>query len=122
MVRQLTAEGVDVVAVARNTEPLSGLDRMTPVAVDLAEPDGPGQLVAKAIDLWLGDSGVAATVGAATGTGADAIRDDAVAGMPTGRFTTPEEVATIVALLCSGRTANVTGSNWVIDDGLVKTT
>jgi NAD(P)-dependent dehydrogenase (short-subunit alcohol dehydrogenase family) len=44
------------------------------------------------------------------------------AAMPTGRFTTPEEVATIVTLLASPRTANVTGSNWVIDGGLVKTT
>ena len=28
----------------------------------------------------------------------------------------------IVALLASPRTGNVTGSNWVIDGGLVKTT
>ena len=33
----------------------------------------------------------------------------------------PEEVATLVALLASPRTANVTGSNYVIDGGLVKT-
>jgi hypothetical protein len=31
------------------------------------------------------------------------------------------EVATLVALLASPRTANVTGSNYVIDGGLVKT-
>ena len=41
--------------------------------------------------------------------------------MPTGRFTTPGEVATLVALLASQRTGNVTGSNYVIDGGLVKT-
>jgi uncharacterized membrane protein YiaA len=51
-----------------------------------------------------------------------AVRDQMAASMPTGRFTTPEEVATIVTLLASPRTANVTGSNWVIDGGLVKTT
>jgi NAD(P)-dependent dehydrogenase (short-subunit alcohol dehydrogenase family) len=39
----------------------------------------------------------------------------------TGRFTTPREVATIVALLASPRMANVTGANWVIDGALVKT-
>jgi NAD(P)-dependent dehydrogenase (short-subunit alcohol dehydrogenase family) len=33
----------------------------------------------------------------------------------------PREVATIVALLASPRMANVTGANWVIDGGLVKT-
>jgi NAD(P)-dependent dehydrogenase (short-subunit alcohol dehydrogenase family) len=73
-------------------------------------------------DLWLGEAGVAQTVGRATGTSADAVRDRMAASMPTGRFTTPAEVATIVALLASPRLGNVTGSNWVIDGGLVKTT
>ena len=74
-----------------------------------------------ATDLWLGQQGVAATVGGATGEGADAVRDQMAAKMATGRFTTPTEVATIVALLASPRLANVTGANWVIDGGLVKT-
>jgi NAD(P)-dependent dehydrogenase (short-subunit alcohol dehydrogenase family) len=74
-----------------------------------------------ATDLWLGDHGVAATIGAATGVDPDAVREQAIAGMPTGRFTSPEEVATLVALLASPRTANVTGSNYVIDGGLIKT-
>ena len=75
-----------------------------------------------ATDLWLGDEGVAAKIGRATGAGSEAIRAQAVAGMPTGRFTTPDEVATIVALLASPRIANVTGASWVIDGGLIKTT
>jgi NAD(P)-dependent dehydrogenase (short-subunit alcohol dehydrogenase family) len=75
-----------------------------------------------ATDLWLGAGGVADTVGSATGAGADAVRDQTAARMATGRFTTPTEVATIVALLASPRTANVTGANWVIDGGLIKTT
>jgi NAD(P)-dependent dehydrogenase (short-subunit alcohol dehydrogenase family) len=74
-----------------------------------------------ATDLWLGDTGVAATVGQATGSDADAVRAQASAGMATGRFTTPEEVATVVTLLASPKTANVTGANYVIDGGLVKT-
>jgi NAD(P)-dependent dehydrogenase (short-subunit alcohol dehydrogenase family) len=32
------------------------------------------------------------------------------------------EVATLVVLLASRRTANVTGANYVIDGGLIKTT
>jgi len=75
-----------------------------------------------ATDLWLGGDGVAETVGRATGEGADAVRERMAEGMPTGRFTTPREVATVVALLASPRMSNVTGANWVIDGGLVKTT
>jgi NAD(P)-dependent dehydrogenase (short-subunit alcohol dehydrogenase family) len=79
----------------------------------------PGQV---ATDLWLGDRGVAATVGQATGHSAEEVREQATAAIATGRFSTPEEVATLVTLLASPRTANVTGANWVIDGGLIKTT
>jgi NAD(P)-dependent dehydrogenase (short-subunit alcohol dehydrogenase family) len=78
----------------------------------------PGQV---STDLWLGEQGVAATIGKATGVDADTVRETAAAGIATGRFTTPEEVATLVTLLASVRTANVTGVNYVIDGGLVKT-
>jgi NAD(P)-dependent dehydrogenase (short-subunit alcohol dehydrogenase family) len=78
-----------------------------------------------ATDLWLGDRGVAATVAGATGVDRDTARDNVLAsigGLATGRLTTPEEVATLVALLASDRIANVTGANYVIDGGLIKTT
>ncbi len=76
-------------------------------------------------DLWFGAGGVADTVAKATGSDADTARDRVVAsigGFATKRFTTPEEVATLVVMLASGRTGNVTGSNFVIDGGLIKTT
>jgi NAD(P)-dependent dehydrogenase (short-subunit alcohol dehydrogenase family) len=76
-------------------------------------------------DLWLGEHGVAATVAVAAGVDQDTARETVVAsigGFATGRFTSPEEVATLVVLLASGRTANVTGANYVIDGGLIKTT
>jgi NAD(P)-dependent dehydrogenase (short-subunit alcohol dehydrogenase family) len=72
-------------------------------------------------DLWLGDHGVAATIGRATGVDAATVQEQAVAAIASGRFSTAKEVATLVALLASPRTANVTGSNYVIDGGLVKT-
>ncbi len=76
-------------------------------------------------DLWLGEHGVAETVAAATGVDAGTARERIVAsmgGFATGRFSTPEEVATLAVLLASDRTANVTGANYVIDGGLIKTT
>ena len=76
-------------------------------------------------DLWLGEQGVAATVAKATGVDADTARETIIAGLggfATGRFTTPEEVATLITFLASDRTANITGVNYLIDGGLIKTT
>ena len=234
--RALAAEGARVVAGARTVDPLQGLDGVVAVEVDLAKADGPGRLVAEAVerhgrvdvlvnnvgavrirmdgflgtsddefewalqlnfftalratravippmleqgggaivnvasvnaffqpdaatidygaakaavlnlskslsqefgprgihvncvspgpvetDLWLGDQGVAATVGHAAGIAPAAVREQTAAGIASRRFSTPQEVATLVALLASPRTANVTGANYVIDGGLVKT-
>jgi len=98
----------------------------------LAEEFGPKGVRINAVspgpvetDLWLGEHGVAATVGEASGVDAETARDTIVAGMggiATGRFSTPEEVATLVVMLASERTANVTGVNYLIDGGLIKTT
>ncbi|HEY4279055.1 MAG TPA: oxidoreductase [Conexibacter sp.] len=76
-------------------------------------------------DLWLGEGGVAHTVAAKTGTDVESARAavvESIGGFATGRFTKPEEVATLAVLLASRRTANVTGDNWIIDGGLIKTT
>jgi len=79
----------------------------------------PGQV---ATDLWLGEHGVAETVGAAMGEDPNKVRKAAMANIATGRFTTPEEVAALIALLASERLGNVTGANYLIDGGLIKTT
>jgi NAD(P)-dependent dehydrogenase (short-subunit alcohol dehydrogenase family) len=78
-----------------------------------------------ATDLWLGEHGVAETVAAASGTDAATAREQVIAGIggfATGKFTEPAEVANIVAFLASDRSANVTGANYLIDGGLIKTT
>jgi NAD(P)-dependent dehydrogenase (short-subunit alcohol dehydrogenase family) len=79
----------------------------------------PGQV---GTDLWLGADGVAQTVAKATGVDADTVREQAAAGIATRRFSTAEEVATLITFLASARAANVTGVNYVIDGGLIKTT
>jgi NAD(P)-dependent dehydrogenase (short-subunit alcohol dehydrogenase family) len=76
-------------------------------------------------ELWLGEHGVAQTVAKASGVDVDTARENVIAsigGFATGRFTTPEEVATLIVMLASECTANVTGANYVIDSGLIKTT
>jgi NAD(P)-dependent dehydrogenase (short-subunit alcohol dehydrogenase family) len=98
-VHALVAEGARVVAGSRTTTNLEGVDGVTAVALDLMEPDAPASLVQRAID-----------------------EHGRLDVLPSGRFTTPEEVATLVVLLASDRTSNVTGANYVIDGGLIKTT
>ncbi len=46
-----------------------------------------------------------------------AIADAMRAGMPTGRYTRPEEVANMVLFLCSDLSGNVTGTQFVVDGG-----
>jgi NAD(P)-dependent dehydrogenase (short-subunit alcohol dehydrogenase family) len=231
IVKALAGEGARVVAGARGVDALGGIERVTAVALDLATPDGPGQLIRRALDdhgrvdvlvnnvgavrmrlqgflgtsddefAWSmqmnffaalratravlpamlsqgsgaivniasvnaffepdagvldygaakaallnltkslaqefgpkgikvnaispGKDGVAHTVARATGVDPETARKNVLAsigGLPTGRLTTPEEVATLAVLLASPLTANVTGSNYVIDGGLIKTT
>lgn len=74
-----------------------------------------------ATDLWLGDHGVAATVGQATGQRPDDVAAGAASGMLTGRFSRPEEVAALVLMLASDLSANVTGADIRIDGGMVPT-
>jgi NAD(P)-dependent dehydrogenase (short-subunit alcohol dehydrogenase family) len=71
--------------------------------------------------LWLGSGGVADTISQTAGAAPEDIARQAVAGTATGRFTTPEEVADLVLMLCGERAANVTGADFVIDGGLIQT-
>jgi NAD(P)-dependent dehydrogenase (short-subunit alcohol dehydrogenase family) len=73
-------------------------------------------------DLWLGNDGVAAVVGHAVGRTPDEVAKQATSSTATGRFTRPDEVADLVLLLASDRAGNMTGSDVLIDGGLVSTT
>jgi NAD(P)-dependent dehydrogenase (short-subunit alcohol dehydrogenase family) len=72
--------------------------------------------------LWLGPGGVAQTVGAASGLDPDDVRKAAVADTATHRFTRPDEVARTVLVLASPALGNLTGSDVLIDGGMVATT
>ncbi len=71
--------------------------------------------------LWLGQGGVAETVGRAKGMDPEAVRAAAVSGTPSGRFTRPAEVAQLVLLLASDTVGNLTGADVLIDGGMVAT-
>ncbi|PRY15182.1 SDR family NAD(P)-dependent oxidoreductase [Kineococcus rhizosphaerae] len=72
-------------------------------------------------DLWLAGGGVADAVARARGTSAEEVVREQAAAAPSGRFTTPEEVADVVLLLASARSGNTTGTDVVVDGGLVTT-
>ena len=80
----------------------------------------PGQV---STDLWLGEHGVAATFADADrGRRRRDPRERGGGHRDRTVHARPQEVATLVTMLASDRTANVTGVNYVIDGGLIKTT
>ncbi|MFI5782790.1 SDR family NAD(P)-dependent oxidoreductase [Nocardia sp. NPDC051570] len=77
-----------------------------PVWTDLWRlPDGPGEVLARRAGVPLADF-------------ADEL--PTTLGMSTGQFAEPEEVAALVVFLASGRVANMSGSDLVIDGGMLK--
>ncbi|MFD3924850.1 oxidoreductase [Streptomyces sp. NPDC058614] len=72
-------------------------------------------------ELWLGGGGVAESVSAAAGiTPADVVAQASDATV-TGRFSKPSEVADLVLFLAGDRAGNITGSDFIIDGGLIPT-
>lgn len=67
--------------------------------------------------MWLGPDGAAERLAAQAGTTAEAVVAETSAGIPRGRFTTPEEVATCVVFLASSAAAAVSGVELIVDGG-----
>jgi NAD(P)-dependent dehydrogenase (short-subunit alcohol dehydrogenase family) len=72
-------------------------------------------------DKWVQRGGMADGFAAMKGQTADEVRAELASSAPTGRFTTPEEVADLVVFLASARAGNITGSDYRIDGGYVTT-
>jgi NAD(P)-dependent dehydrogenase (short-subunit alcohol dehydrogenase family) len=65
-------------------------------------------------DSWLGEGGLADQQGERK-----AVLEKVGAGRPLGRLAQPEEIAAVIAFLCSDRASYVTGAAWSADGGTV---
>jgi 3-oxoacyl-[acyl-carrier protein] reductase len=73
-------------------------------------------------ELWKGDGGLADQIASRTGSTRDEVLEATRSGPPLGRMGTDDEVAAVIAFLCSERSSNVTGAAWAVDGGSVPTT
>src|SRR2546430_12312528 len=67
-----------------------------------------------ATQAWLGEGGLADQQGER-----EEVLAKVGAGRPLGRLAEPEEIAAVIAFLCSDRASYVTGSAWSADGGTV---
>ncbi len=72
-----------------------------------------------ATEAWLGEGGLADQQAARSGKTRDEVLAAVAAGRPLGRLAEPEEIAAVIAFLCSPRTSYVTGAAWSADGGTV---
>jgi len=68
---------------------------------------------------WLAEGGLADQQAARSINTREQVLEKVGAGRPLGRLAEPEEIASVIAFLCSERSSYVTGSAWSADGGTV---
>ena len=69
--------------------------------------------------LWMGEGGLADQAAEAKGITREEAVEAAAAKVPLGRFSSEEEIASVIAFMCSERASSVAGANWSVDGGTV---
>ena len=72
-----------------------------------------------ATEAWLAPDGLADQQAERTGKSRDEVLEAVAKGRPLDRLAEPEEIASVIAFLCSDRANYVTGSAWSADGGTV---
>jgi 3-oxoacyl-[acyl-carrier protein] reductase len=72
-----------------------------------------------ATEAWLGEGGLADQQAERSGQGRDDVLAAVGSGRPLGRLAEPDEIAAVIAFLCSERASYVTGAAWSADGGTV---
>jgi 3-oxoacyl-[acyl-carrier protein] reductase len=72
-------------------------------------------------ELWTEEGGLADQIAARSGSSREEVLEATRSSPPLGRLGTDDEVAAVIAFLCSERASNVTGAAWAVDGGSVPT-